>query len=120
MLTEVGTFCGPLMISVLYANFVTRMRFLPRHSLCVALSHKDSEQERNALDGNPFGFQVTVFAKGESVEGGGLLLLVHRCTCFLPIQGVKERRQSVGGDLNLTVIRCDVRHGAKRASFDYS
>lgn len=87
-----GTFSDPLMISILYANFVTQMRFLSLQSLCVALSHKSSEQKGNALDGNPFGFQVTVFAKGESVEGeGGLLSLVHRCTCFLPIRGAKER-----------------------------
>lgn len=63
------------MISILYANFVTQMRFLSLHSLCVALSHKSSEQKGNALDGNPFGFQVTVFAKGESVEGEGVAFI---------------------------------------------
>jgi hypothetical protein len=41
MLTEVGTFSDPLMISIRYANFVTQTRFPPLRSLCDALSHKD-------------------------------------------------------------------------------
>lgn len=97
------------------------MRFLLWYSLCVALTSKDLEQGENVLDGNLFRFQVSVCLRRKCEGDGGCFHWFVGVRASYPYTRRKSGRLSEwGGDLSLTVIRCDMETGGKRANFDYS